>query len=161
MQRISSDPISLFVTKLSLHNWNQDGGTLVYPKRLFAVKNHQKEKRADCQYSTNCSVFLNKYGNLLFQRQGIELALARALFQVSQGPETGPIPNCNFFKIMQNSQILLLTPVILIPKCPVSFSIFAKNGPFPKHVDKALLAESCCGKSHFVNRLYTKVTKWT
>ena len=65
---------------------------------------------------------------------------SRGLFRISQGPKTGPIPN--FFKIMQNSQILQLTPAIFIPKCPVSFPIFAKKGPFPKDLDKALGSNS-------------------
>ena len=33
---------------------------------------------------------------------------------------------------MQNSQILQLTPAIFIPKCPVSFPIFAKKAPSQK-----------------------------
>ena len=53
----------------------------------------------------------------------------RALSRVSQGPKTGPIPNCNFFKIIQNSQIFQLTPAIFILKCPISFTIFAKKAP--------------------------------
>ena len=56
----------------------------------------------------------------------------RALSRISKGPKTGPIPNCNFFKIMQNSQILHLTPAIFIPKCPISFPNFAKKAPSQK-----------------------------
>ena len=66
----------------------------------------------------------------------IELAnnpIARALSRISQGLKTGPIPNCNFFKIMQNSQILHLTPAIFIPNFLVLFlSQFWQKRPLPK-----------------------------